>query len=157
MSWEWPKTDRAGFTSFVLRDAAKSFELGISRNDLSQDANGRRMLVDAIYSSLQREQIRYALERYNSDDAVQLIRTPSEILAQKEGTCLDLALLFCGVCLGYELLPLMILIEGHALAAVSLNYDLRTKGALDRKDRRYFRDAILTEANAQRQLVARGA
>jgi hypothetical protein len=39
-----------------------------------------------------------------------------------EGTCLDLALLFCGLCFGYELLPWVIVIDGHALAAVSLTH-----------------------------------
>lgn len=157
MSWEWPKTDRAGLARYVLPDAAELFDIGINRNDLSPDANGRRTLLDAIYFSLQSKELRYALEKYNPNDAIQLVRSPSEILGRKEGTCLDLAMLFCGICLGYELLPLMILTEGHAFAAVSLNHDVRTRDAFDRKERRHFTDAILTDVEALRQLVAGGA
>lgn len=157
MSWEWPKTDRAGLARYVLPDAAESFDIGINRNDLSPDADGRRTLLDAIYFALQGKQLRYALEKYNPNEAIQLIRSPPEILGRKEGTCLDLSLLFCGVCLGYELLPLMVLTEGHAFAAVSLNHDVRTRDAFDRKERRHFTDAILTDVDALRQLVAGGA
>lgn len=157
MSWEWPKTDRAGLARYVLPDAAESFDIGINRNDLSPDAEGRRTLMDAIYFALQSKRLRYALEKYQPNEAIQLIRSPDEILGRKEGTCLDLALLFCGVCLGYELLPLMILTEGHAFAAVSLNHDVRGRDAFDRKERRHFTDAILTDADALRQLVSGGA
>jgi ABC-type cobalamin/Fe3+-siderophores transport system ATPase subunit len=40
------------------------------------------------------------------------------------GTCLDLALLFCGAALGASLLPLVILTDHHAVAAVSLDYNV---------------------------------
>lgn len=157
MSWEWPKTDRAGLARYVLPDAAELFEIEVNRNDLSRNAEGRKMLLDAIYFSLQSQKLRYALEKYHPNDATQLIRSPAEILGRKEGTCLDLALLFCGVCLGNELLPVMVLVEGHAFAAVSLNYDVRTREAYERKERRFFTDAILTDAGALRQLVSAGA
>ena len=155
MSWDWPKTDRAGLARYVLPDAAESFEIGIT--DISPDAEGRRTLLDAIYFALQSKRLRYALEKYHPNEAIQLVRSPSEILGRKEGTCLDLSLLFCGVCLGYELLPLMILTEGHAFAAVSLNHGVRTRDAFDRKERRHFTNAILTDADAMRQLVSGGA
>ena len=154
MSWEWPNTDWKGLARFT---PATQVELPISRYDQSQDAKGRRKLVDAVYSTLLEKGVRYALEKYNSADPTQLIRTPSEIVGQKEGTCLDLALFFCGVCLGCELLPLVILIEGHALAAVSLNYDIRTKDDLTRSERRYFKDGLLTNTEALRQMVDGGA
>jgi hypothetical protein len=55
-----------------------------------------------------------------------VIRTPAEILeAPREGTCLDLATLFCGLCLSYEVLPLIVVIEGHALSALSLTHGVR--------------------------------
>lgn len=157
MSWKWPKIERQGLARYALPDAARNFALGTSRYDLAQGASGRRNLANAIYSSLQSKKINYALEKYNGSDAVQLIRTPSEIIEQKEGTCLDLALLFCGVCLGNELLPLIVLIQGHALAAVSLSYDLRTKDAFDRSERQFFHDGLITEEEALRNLAASGA
>jgi len=157
MTWEWPNTDEPGLARFALEDSAKSIELPINRYDQPQDQEGRRTIAEAVYSALQKKGVRYSLEKFNTSNATQLIRTPSEIFGQKEGTCLDLALLYCGVCLNYELLPLVILIEGHALAAVSLNYDLRNKDALNRSERKYFVNAVLTDAEAFRQLVAGGA
>jgi hypothetical protein len=156
MSWEWPNTDKPGLARFALEESAKLIELSISRYDQPQDPKGRRQIADAIYSTLQGRGVHYSLEKFNTSSATQLIRTPSEIFGQKEGTCLDLALLFCGVCFGYELLPLIILIEGHALAAVSLNYDVRTRGPLY-QERRYFKNGLLTDADALRQLVNAGA
>jgi len=156
MSWEWPYTDKPGLARFALEESSKLIELPINRYDQPQDPKGRRQIADAIYSTLQEKGVRYSLEKFNTSSATQFIRTPSEIFGQKEGTCLDLALLFCGVCLGYELLPLVILIEGHALAAVSLNYDVRTRGPLY-QERRYIKDGLITEAEALRQLVDGGA
>ena len=70
--------------------------------------------------------IRYALEQYHPSEALQTIRTPPEVLVSpREGTCLDLAALFCGLCEAYELLPILIVIDGHALAAVSLTHGVR--------------------------------
>ena len=58
-----------------------------------------------------------------NDDEAQFIRKPNEILSgNKEGTCLDLALLFCGLCLGHKLLPIFVLLENHALVAISLRF-----------------------------------
>jgi hypothetical protein len=156
MSWEWPNTDKPGLARFALEESSKLIELPISRYDQTPDQKGRRQIVDAIYSTLQEKGVRYSLEKFNTSNATQFIRKPAEIFGQKEGTCLDLALLFCGVCLGYELLPLVILIEGHALAAVSLNYDVRTRGPLY-QERRYFNDGLITDAEALRQLVAGSA
>lgn len=158
MSWEWPKTDERGLARFAIPDASQRVKLLVDRSELQQDANGRRTLVEAIYFALQGKGVRYALEKYHPVDPVQLIRTPSEILGeQSEGTCLDLALLFCGVCLGYELLPLIVLIEGHALAAVSMNYGLRERDSFSRNERKYFDDALLKDSDALRGMVEGGA
>ena len=47
---------------------------------------------------------------------------PTRIKIEKHGTCLDLATLFCGVCLANQLLPMLIMTKGHAFAAVSLTH-----------------------------------
>ena len=79
--------------------------------------------IKAIYETLIDRDIRYAYEKYQPEDEIQQIRTPTEILDRpKEGTCLDLSILFCGLCFAYDLLPLLIVIDGHALAAVSLKH-----------------------------------
>jgi hypothetical protein len=83
-------------------------------------------IAQVIYNTLVEQKIQYAPEKYHPSAAKHEIRTPAEILkAPGEGTCLDLATLFCGLCLGNELLPVLIVLEGHALVAVSLNHGLR--------------------------------
>ncbi|GAB4369668.1 MAG: hypothetical protein Kow00121_09760 [Elainellaceae cyanobacterium] len=124
--WEWSKANEKDLAKFVNGDAVKLFDkLGVNRFDLSHDPEGRKQLVEAIYKALVDRNIDYAYEKYQPDQQTQILRSPHEILGTpREGTCLDLAVLFCSLCLGYELLPLLIVIEGHALAAVSLNHGL---------------------------------
>ena len=125
MEWEWNKAEQTSLAKFVTKDAVKLLDkLPVDdRLKLIQDWDGRRELVKVIYNTLASKDIKYAYEKYNPEAEKQLIRTPSEILQTPgEGTCLDLAILFCGLCFGYDLLPLLIVIEGHALAAVSLNH-----------------------------------
>jgi hypothetical protein len=64
--------------------------------------------------------------------------------------------LFCGLCLGNELLPLLVVIEGHALAAISLTHGLREWDALDRQERELFDHEPLTDPNRLRELVDSG-
>jgi len=100
--------------------------LEINRLDVASSPDQYRVIAGAIYDSLLKREIRYAFERYHPSEALQAIRTPAEIVeAPREGTCLDLAALFCGLCEAYELLPLLIVINGHALAAVSLTNGVR--------------------------------
>ena len=68
----------------------------------------------------------YVPDKYSPDDEVQLVRTPDEILDRpREGTCLDLSLLFCGLCLGCDLVPWLVVLQGHAFVLVSLSHRLR--------------------------------
>ncbi len=125
MEWEWSKYNREGLASFVTDKAFEFLRLPESRVDLTQ-SRGRRPLLEVIYNSLVEKKIQYAPEKYHPSAAKQRIRTPAEILnAPGEGTCLDLAILFCGLCLANDLLPVLIVLEGHALVAVSLNHGLR--------------------------------
>ncbi len=55
----------------------------------------------------------------------QPIRTIDTILTEKRGTCLDLSLLFCAVCLAHDLAPLLIVLEGHAFVAVATGRTLQ--------------------------------
>ncbi|MEG4197265.1 ATP-binding protein [Microcoleus sp. Pol12A5] len=122
--WKWSKANEKDLAKFVNGKAIELLpKLPVNRFDLVQNKKGRRKLVEAIYNNLVSKKITYTYEKYHPEEEIQLIRTPSEILSSPgEGTCLDLALLFCGLCFGCDLLPLLIVIDGHALAAVSLNY-----------------------------------
>lgn len=123
MEWKWAKASEKDLARFVNEQAIQLLDkLPIEdRLKLIQDDSGRRALVKAIYETLVTKDIRYDFEKYQPESETQIIRTPVEILVTPgEGTCLDLALFFCSLCFGYGLLPLLIVIEGHALAAVSL-------------------------------------
>jgi hypothetical protein len=157
MSWEWSRKNEKDLARFVTPEAVRWLNLSVNRTDLLQQRNGRRQLVQTIYEALAAKQMRYAPEKYHPSEAIQLIRTPPEILeAPKEGTCLDLAALFCGLCLGYELLPWLVVIEGHALAAVSLTHGLREWSALNRRERAWFKTELLTDPARLRELVDSG-
>ncbi|NER51951.1 MAG: hypothetical protein F6J92_35980 [Symploca sp. SIO1A3] len=123
MEWKWSKANEKSLAQFVSDRTVELLKLSTSPFDLVQTPDGRLKLVQNIYEQLLRQGIQYAYEKYHPEVETQRIRTPAEVLKTPgEGTCLDLALLFCGLCFGYELLPLLIVIEGHALAAVSLNH-----------------------------------
>jgi hypothetical protein len=138
--WKWSKANEKDLAKFVNGDAVKLLDkLGVNRFDLSHDPDGRRELVKAIYNALVARNINYAYEQYQPAAETQIVRPPQEILGTPgEGTCLDLALLFCGLCLGYELLPLLIIIQGHAFAAVSLNHPLNKWNDSVNKERNLF-------------------
>jgi hypothetical protein len=153
---KWSRVDLTGLARFVTPQANRWMPLSISRFDLTKELERPRVIAKAIYDTLLERQIEYALEEYHPSQALQTIRTPAEILvAPREGTCLDLATLFCGLCLGYELLPILIVIEGHALAAVSLTHELRDWNGY-RPGRDLFNTAPLTHAQPLRNLIDQG-
>ncbi len=130
LEWKWEKNNKINLVKFVNKKAIELLsKLPEHRFDLVQSKKGRRKLVETIYNCLLSKNIRYAYEIYQPKETEQLIRTPSQILSSPgEGTCLDLSLIFCGLCLGCDLLPMIIIIDGHALAAVSLNHSCQNDG-----------------------------
>ncbi|BDA65942.1 hypothetical protein CAL7716_001080 [Calothrix sp. PCC 7716] len=136
--WKWSKAEEKSLARFVTDRTAELIKLPVNHFDLVQSRNGRRQLVEVIYNTLIKKDIKYTLPKYNYSDTEQRIRQPQEVLLYPgAGTCLDLALLFCGVCLGYDLLPIIIFMNGHALAAVSLNYQ-RSQWENDAEERAIF-------------------
>lgn len=143
MSLLWSKFDEKGLARFVLPDAIRRVSLPLNRADLPATPQGRRRLVEVTYESLLAKDIRYAPERYHPERAEQQIRSPHEILyAPREGTCLDLSVLFAGVCVGFELLPVVVVTESHALCAVSLTHGAREWDAFDRREREGFEEPV---------------
>lgn len=120
--WIWTKAEKEGLAKFATDSALQLFQLDVSSFDLIREKQFEP-LIEAIYNTLVEQKIQYDRDKYPPFETEQRIRTPVEILSRtqtRQGTCLDLALLFCGLCLGYNLLPKLILLEGHALVAVSL-------------------------------------
>lgn len=121
----WSQIDDRQLAQFVITEIPDYFKLSDSINPLElRHWDERKELVKGIYEALRAKNIKYDTELFNSVENTQLIRTSKEILENpKVGTCLDLAVLFCGICLAYNLLPILIVLEGHALAAVSMLYN----------------------------------
>jgi hypothetical protein len=120
MEWIWNKAEKTSIARFATDRALQLFELKDNIFDLVQ---GKKVetILQGIYETLVAQNIQYDLEKFSSATMEQRIRTPVEVLVQpRQGTCLDLSLVFCGLCLGCRLLPKLVLLEGHALVVVSL-------------------------------------
>lgn len=120
MSWKpWPKGDEKGLVRYVLPNVASGVRLAVGREDLLA-AGKRRELLQTIYESLLTKDIRYAREKFDPILEQQQIRPPEEIFqGAGDATCLDLSLLFAGLCLGNELLPLVVVLDGHVFVVIS--------------------------------------
>ncbi|TBA29348.1 ATP-binding protein [Rhizobium ruizarguesonis] len=153
---QWSRKDDRGLARYATPLAGRLLPLPVNRFDLSQEAGWQAKVIRAIYDALKERSIRYALEQYHPSQALQTIRTPQEILIKpREATCLDLSLLFCGLCLAYELLPILVVIEGHALAAVSLTHGLRDWNGY-RPGGDLFAEEPVNDAQALRNLIDAG-
>ncbi len=81
-----------------------------------QDKNRQRAWeqVAAIYKAIGEIGIRYINPPASFENSGQKVRFPSEIVAQRFGTCLDLALLFAACCEQAGLRPFVFIHDGHA-------------------------------------------
>ena len=154
LAWPpWSRVDDKGLARYVTQQASRWTSLPVSRFDLAGQLDQRRAVARAVYVALKERSIRYALEEYLPSEAQQVIRTPPEILTSpREGTCLDLAALFCGLSLANELIPILIVIDGHALAAVSLTHGVRDWNRY-RPGRELFTTGPLTDPQRLRDLI----
>lgn len=150
---QWSRVDDRGLARFVTPQSGRLLTLPVNRFDLARDPDRHRIIAKAIYDALSRCDIRYALEAYHPSQALQTVRTPADVItAPAEGTCLDLAALFCGLCLANELLPIIVVVDGHALAAVSLTHGVRDWNRY-RPGRELFTTGPLTDARPLRELI----
>lgn len=162
MAWPaWPKTNEKMLASYVLPQLAARLKLAQSRDDVLARPNGRLELLSLIYDALIAKDLRYAREEYDPESEHQRIRD-TELLLEGAGdaTCLDLALLFAGVCLGNELLPLVVVVRGHAFVAVSLTRDRRNADEMARRDEddgdgAWVTEGLLTDGDRLKHLIER--
>jgi hypothetical protein len=161
MAWQpWPKGSEKDLAKYVLPSVAGRVKLSAVRDDVLR-LGKRRELLEEIYKALLKYDIRYAREPFDPTLEQQRIRTPAEILkGAGDATCLDLALLFAGVCLGNQLLPLVVVLDGHALVAVSLVIGRDEANAQRRRDEeedgRWVGEGLLRIGDTLRELVGRG-
>lgn len=111
----------------VARILARAGELleestGESALDGYQSKDPRRALriAEAIHRALSAEGFTYANPPASFESAGQRVRFPSKVLGTRLATCLDLALFECACLEQAGLHPLVVLTEGHAMAAAWL-------------------------------------
>lgn len=124
--WEkWKKTEPARLACYIDPPVvAQHFgSLGATHAQRSADL---RQAVRQVYEHLATHKLPYetaAIDFSNFHEAEQVIRTPASIFAEG-GNCLELSLLFAGMCIQHKLRTLVVLLDNHALAAVWLGGDL---------------------------------
>ena len=121
---DWPVKLLPIVASYVSSAAAELLEIRRIYEPLLGQSRYREV-IEGIYNLLAAEEIRYdsgGLDLIGAKEGTQPVRSPYKLLRtqNKKGNCLDLSLLFCGVCLGVSLRPVVIIFNTHALAAVSL-------------------------------------
>lgn len=153
-SHEFLKTEPRALARFIPRAVPPALRLppAINRLDLLHQ-EGVEALLRELYNLLRDQGITCDVQPPDPAIAVrQPIRTIDTILAEKRGACLDLSLLFCAVCLAHDLVPLLIVLEGHAFVAVSIERTLQQphgEGLLA------FAQGLLTDVERLRDQVPR--
>jgi len=110
-----------------------------------QDKNRKRAWeqVAAIYRAIGELGIRYIVPPASFETTGQKVRLPSDILEQRFGTCLDLALLFAACCEQAGLRPLVLIHDGHAYAGCWLEERMMPEPSSD--DLQHVRKLVTEE------------
>lgn len=82
----------------------------------TRNPNNVKLQMGAIYTALQMQGIVYNNPPASYEMIGQRIRLPHTVLDQKQGTCLDLAVLYAACLEAVGLFPLLFFIKGHAFS-----------------------------------------
>ena len=86
----------------------------------TRNANIVKQQMGAVYAALQELNIAYTMPPASYEES-QRIRMPDAVLDSKSGTSLDLAVLYCSCLEAIGLNPMIILMNGHAMAGCWLD------------------------------------
>lgn len=106
-------------TAEVLRKAGKSPAL----DGYQGGAKRAWELSSALWTAVAGLGVDYALPPASFEHTGQKVRSPSQVLDARIGTCLDLTLLFCSVLEQAGLNPIIVFTKGHAFAGVWLRQE----------------------------------
>lgn len=87
------------------------------QTDMKTDVKAQ---VKALYIALQKQGISYISAPPSFEESGQRVRLPNEVLDQKLGNCIELALLFASLLEYVGINPLIVIIEGHAFVGAWL-------------------------------------
>lgn len=108
--------------------------------------------LEAIFQSVARHQIRYVAPPASFEETGQKIRFPTQIIAERFATCLDLVLLFAACCEQAGLHPVVLMHCGHAYAGCWLVERTLAEPATD--DQQAIRKLVELEELAVFELTA---
>lgn len=110
----------------------------------TRNSNNVKLQMAAIYAALQKREIVYNNPPASYEAVGQRVRLPHIVLEQKQGTCLDLAVLYVTCLEAVGLFPLLIFIKGHAFAGCWLEEDT-------------FADCMVDDVSAIEKRIVEGA
>jgi hypothetical protein len=152
--YEWNRAEPRALARCVQPEALPAefaWPPAVNRFDLLT-SEGPAAVAAVLYGLMRRAAIQYDLAPFHPREGiVQLVRTPATILAENRATCLDLAVLFATLCLANDLLPLIVVVDGHAFAGLSLT---RTRRDNKRSPRPFAWDRGLMDEPSALQALA---
>lgn len=110
----------------------------------TRNPNTVKLQMAAIYAAIQAQKIVYNNPPASYEDIGQRVRLPHIVLEQKQGTCLDLAMLYAACIEAVGLYPLLIFIKGHAFLGCWLEENT-------------FADCVIDDISAVEKRIAAGA
>ena len=93
---------------------------------LANDPNFVIKELDAIYKAIRNEGISYSMPPASFEKIFQRVRLPQEVLRTKQGTCLDMTILFASAIENIGLHPIIFLTKKHAFVGCWLEETFRT-------------------------------
>ena len=119
----------------VIASASKFLEKWSNTSSFTgyqtRNPNNVKLQMAALYAALQSEKITYNNPPASYEVMGQRVRLPHVVLEQKQGTCLDLSVLYATCLEAVGLFPLIIFIEGHAYAGCWLEEQTFADCAVD--------------------------
>lgn len=110
----------------------------------TRNPNNVKLQMAAIYTALQMQGIVYNNPPASYEVIGQRVRLPNMVLEQKQGTCLDLAVLYAACLEAVGLFPLLFFIKGHAFGGCWLEEDT-------------FADCMIDDVSAIEKRIVAGA
>ena len=110
----------------------------------TNNPNNVKLQMAAIYAALCQREIAYNNPPASYEIIGQRIRLPHIVLEQKQGTCLDLAVLYAACLEAVGLFPLIFFIRGHAFCGCWLEENT-------------FADCVVDDVSAIEKRIAAGA
>ncbi len=110
----------------------------------TQNVNTVKRQMAAIYAAVRALSVNYVVSPANFEGKGQRIRMSAQISEQKQGTCLDLTLLYASCLEAAGLRPLLVFLKGHAFAGCWLEEES-------------FADCLVDDVSALQKRTADGA